>query len=267
MADRLTARVHKFDRAREAGEYGWDGNGRESRRSLRRIDFTTLNDGNCSQEALTRKVQWVSRAETKLWRMLGWGRQVKRGGKKRSRRDTWMISAIEIGPTNGMVHVHALVYGEFIAKERLEALWAQALGAPVARTWMHTVADAGAALKEVVKYVAKGAVIDTPDIGLLANTELAFRNVHRVRIRGILREVKIDEKDGAYEDLRVEDVHEIKAAACEACGCMYDWSWRRIVSQETVEVNGGYGLWRERDLSLPPEFAVGAPDWFRPPGG
>lgn len=251
MTARLLARATKHDELMATQE--WDGHGRKADRSWR---FLTLTmpipicedpDTTWSSSVLRRRIQLAMRSWSKFWRMTNWGRQVHgEEGRKRSRRDTSAIRAIEVAPSGGMVHVHALVYGEFISQAQLQAMWGKALGERLAIVDVRGLTSLEEGLKEVFKYVTKGTGDRLLPARRAAHVELAFRQVHRISMSGRIRRVKLTPWDGAHEDIRAEDVHDHKVAACEGCGTVGDWRWLGPIDPAGVRFNGGFGLFRRQ---------------------
>jgi hypothetical protein len=150
----------------------------------------------------------------------------------------------------GVVHLHVLVFGEFLHQRQLQALWGQALGvsAPVivdVRQIKGGAAGVRDAIKETLKYVVK-AEKGPRQAAHAASVELAWRSVRRLEIGGALRRVKLPETnaDGS-EDLRPEDLHGDQVAVCESCGSVGSWKWLGIVPATEVQENGGYGIARD----------------------
>ena len=247
IVDRIAARVAVHD-VLMLGE-PWDGQGSEQQRSWRLVTLTTRADADVEARftplTLRRQVRRVRKAFPRLWRSLDWGRQVRDSDtrRKRSRRDTSYVFALEVSP-QGMVHVHALVYGEYIPQGKLEAAWGAAVREH-ARVDVRTVSDpegVAGALREVLKYATKGEKGSRSQPERAAAVELAFRNVHRVGLGGAVRRVKLTELDGATEDVRGADLHNERALSCESCGVVGEWTWVGMVSRGIVAENGGFGL-------------------------
>jgi len=144
-----------------------------------------------------------------------------------------------------MVHVHALIFGEFISQRQIAIAWAHAIGES-ARVDVRAVKNTNgivSALREVLKYAVKCVKGERSDPQRAAAVELAFRNVHRIALGGAVRSVRATEGDGATDDVRQEDLHDSHNMACENCGAEGQWKWVGKVSAEVVEVNGGFGIW------------------------
>jgi hypothetical protein len=249
IADRVAARVAVHDLIMEAAP--WDGPGRSQRRSWRLVTLTTRAtpdvQSRFERRQLRRQVRRVRNAFSRFWRSLDWGRQVRIDDhrRKRSRRDTSYILALEVSP-QGMVHVHALVFGEYIDQRTLEAEWSRAVGEK-ARVDVRAVRGAdgvAGALREVLKYATKGQKGARTQADRAAAVEIAFRNVHRVALGGAVRRVHIIESAGATEDVREEDLHNRRVLSCEECGVVGEWKWVGLVSESLVIENGGFGLAR-----------------------
>ncbi len=142
-----------------------------------------------------------------------------------------------------MVHVHTLVYGEYIAQRILQAAWSRAMGEPamVYVTGLKSAQGVTDAIREVLKYATKGEKDRRTQAAHAAAVELALRNVHRTSIGGALRTIRVTEKDGATEDVRNEDLHDHHTLACETCGTQGEWRWVSVVSAIVVEELGGFG--------------------------
>lgn len=163
--------------------------------------------------------------------------------RKRSRRDTSYVFAQEVSP-RGMVHVHALVFGEYIPQRMLEAAWGHAVRsrAMVDVRMISGAHDVAAALREVLKYATKGEKGLRTQPQRAAAVELAFRNVHRLGLGGALRKVRVSPADGATDDVTPTDLVDDRSLSCEACGVVGEWKWVGIVSGGVVEDIGGFGL-------------------------
>jgi hypothetical protein len=145
-----------------------------------------------------------------------------------------------------MVHIHALVFGEYVDQRILKAEWSRAVGEK-ARVHVRAVRGADGvadALREVLKYATKGEKGARTHADHAAAVEIAFRNVHRVALGGAVRRVRIVESAGATEDVRDEDLHDRRVLSCEECGVVGEWKWIGIVSEALVIENGGFGLLR-----------------------
>jgi hypothetical protein len=71
--------------------------------------------------------------------------------------------------------------------------------------------------------------------------ELAFRNVHRVSLGGVLRSVQVRPSDGNTDDARPEDLRDDRSLVCELCGAAGQWDWVGSVNGSEVELLGGFG--------------------------
>jgi hypothetical protein len=226
----------------------WDGAGAAQRRSWKMVTLTARANQNVDNRfdstSLRREVRRVRRAFAPFWRSLAWGRQVRNPGfrGKRSRKDTSYIFAQEVSPS-GMVHIHALVYGEFILQRVLEAAWSHALGEKTIVD-VRTIRNVAGSLREVLKYATKGEKNSRDQAVRAAAVEVAFRNVHRVALGGAVRRVRISDSSGATEDIRTADLHNQRELACQECGVVGEWKWVGIVSEAVVNENGGFGPMR-----------------------
>jgi hypothetical protein len=142
-----------------------------------------------------------------------------------------------------MVHVHALVYGEYIPRDSLARDWSQVLGESALVDVRRVRHDGGvhAALREVLKYATKGEKGVREQPLRAAAVEFALQNVHRVGLGGAIRRVRIIDSSGATEDARPEDLHATKVAACQSCGVIGEWRWAGRVSEAIVTSNRGFG--------------------------
>lgn len=258
LAARMGQRVKLHDLVQETQE--WDGHGRQAKRSWRMVTLTTRvavgegADKTWAAPILRFRVLRARRALIPWWRRTPWGRQIHGEKGKRSRRDTSAIAAVEVG-AGGMVHLHVLVYGEFVSQEQLSRSWAKVLGVSMAIVDVRSITSMEEGLKEVLKYTVKGFQEDMPlTPQRAANLELAFRHVHRVSMLGALRRIRLEKDHAKFDDVRAEDVHDHQVAACEDCGCVGDWKWVGVADERTVKANGGYGLWRGIPPPLPAEL-------------
>lgn len=236
----------------------WDGPGRAQARSWRVVTLTSRADADVNarfdHRSLRRQVRRVRAAFSQFWRSTDWGRQVRDEGarRKRSRRDTSYIFAQEVSP-GGMVHVHALVFGEFIPQRLLEAAWARVLG-EAARVDVRAVRGpkgVADALREVLKYATKGEKGARTQPERAAAVELAFRNVHRLGLGGAVRRVKLSDADGASDDVKPTDLLDDHRLVCDGCGVVGEWKWVGVVSEGVVEEIGGFGLMRRGTEAQP----------------
>jgi hypothetical protein len=249
IADRISGRVTVHDEI--MAHEPWDGPGRAQQRGWRMVTLTARADEDVDarfdRHALRRLVARVRRAFPQFWRRTDWGRQTRdeSSRRKRSRRDTSYIFALEVSP-RGMVHVHALVYGEYISQASLTRTWSQVLGEAAlvdVRRVRHDGGVAGA-LREVLKYATKGEKGVREQPIRAAAVEFALQNVHRVGLGGAIRRIRIADSSGATEDARPEDLHATKVAACESCGVIGEWRWAGRVSEGIVSNNRGFGIVR-----------------------
>ncbi|MDQ6768656.1 MAG: hypothetical protein M3Z54_01550 [Gemmatimonadota bacterium] len=227
----------------------WDGHGKAQKRSWRLVTVTTRADPDIETrfdpDRLRRKIRRVRSAIPRFWRLTDWGRQVRDDGarKKRSRHDTSYILAEEVA-IRGMVHAHALVYGEYIHQRILEAAWSRAYGEPAMVDVRSVKGNSGVAtaLREVLKYVTKAERSGRTQARHAAAVELGFRNVHRVSLGGAIRKIKIAEGDTSAEDVKPEDLHDDHVLSCLVCGAVGRWKWICTRTAEEVDAFGGFGL-------------------------
>ena len=247
VSNRVAARVAEHDRAMETEP--WDGPGHAQRRSWRLVTLTARADADVDSRfeapALRRRVQRVRQAFPQFWRETNWGRQTRDQGasRKRARRDTSYICAVEVAP-GGMVHIHALIFGEFISQKELVRAWSRALGER-ALVDVRAVSGRGGVrdtIREVLKYATKGESGVRTQAERAAAVELAFRNVKRVTLGGTIRRVKVVPDDDGTVDVSGRDLLNDHALSCEVCGVVGEWAWAGRRSPETVEANNGFGL-------------------------
>ena len=257
LSCRLLERIRVHDLTMECEP--WDGPGRTSSwsggdlhgRSWKLVTLTSPAPRDSAlrfePEHLRTSVTHVRAAVGRWWRSTPWGRQKRdpASRRKRVRRDTSCLSALEVAP-GGMVHVHALVYGEYVPHRELSNLWGSALGLEgPAVVDIRTVdaSDPTKGIREALKYATKG--IGGKDQGTrAAAVEYAFRNVHRVSISGALRSIQGRSTRPDVEDPQGADLHASDDAVCEACGVIGSWQWDRIVSHGHVQENGSWGVLR-----------------------
>ena len=245
IADRVLARARVHDLLMEVEP--WDGPGRVQKRGWRFITLTTRALGEVEDRfdprILRQRVLEVRKAASRFWRRTPWGAQTRdlQSGRKRARRDTSYVLAVEIAP-GGMVHAHLAVYGEYVSQSQLQAVWGETLGE---KAWVDVRAVRGprgvcGALREVLKYATKGETDRRTQAVHAAAVEVAFRGVKRISIGGALRKVRIDDAAAGVDDARPEDLHDTRQLECE-CGSVGAWSWEGFVDPRTVRFNGGYG--------------------------
>ena len=218
----------------------WDGPGESSRatwgdqhgRGWKLLTLTTpaVNDREArfNPEALRTSVRRAVKAFLPFWRRTAWGRQVRDSGtrKKRARRDTSAVRVLEVAP-GGMVHVHSLVYGEYVPQADLAEAWRAALGVahPVVVDVRAIGADVARGIREALKYATKGEGSGRDQARNAAAVEYAMHNTRRVSILGALQKIQGRSEDAEAEDIRPEDVHDEFEAPCEACGVLGEWRW------------------------------------------
>ncbi len=265
VADRILERIRVHDLIMESepwdgpGEsHHWSGGDRHGRAwKLVTLTFPAVShkQARFEPEALREAVQRVRKAIMPWWRATPWGRQVRRGSRKKQvRRDTSLVYAIEIAP-GGMVHVHLLVYGEYWDQGELARTWGKALGLDgpaVADIRTVDPDDPTHGIREALKYATKAEGTRQEQAVRASAVEYALFNVHRVGIAGALRKIKGHSRDPSSEDVHAEDLHDEFEAACEACGAIGSWAWERIVSDRVIEGNGGWGLVIPPALPTPP---------------
>ena len=234
----------------------WEGPGESPRttwgdqhgRGWKLLTLTTpaVNDleARFDPEALRTAVRTAVEVFLPFWRRTAWGRQVRDSGtrKKRARRDTSAVRVLEVA-RGGMVHVHSLVYGEYVPQADLAEAWRAALGVahPVVVDVRAVGADVASGIREALKYATKGEGAGRDQARHAAAVEYAMHNTRRVSILGALQKIQ-GRSDGAEaEDVRPEDVHDEFEAPCEACGVLGEWRWIGRASGQDVTVNNGWG--------------------------
>jgi len=246
ISTRVAARVAVHDLIME--NEPWDGVGPWQRRGWKHLVLTSRaipdREGRFDPDVLRPRTRQVRAAVSPFWRLTPWGQQKRdRPHKsKRSRRDTSYIVGVEIAP-GGMVHVHMLVFGEFVPQPILQDCWSQALGEK-AHVRINAVQDCsgiGKAIRETLKYATKGEKTARDQARHAAAVEVAFRNLKRISVGGVLRTITVDEADSAHDDGKPEDVHALTDLLCLCCGAAGPWAWGGAVSPELVIANGGYG--------------------------
>ena len=249
VSERLLARIAVHDIIMQ--NEPWRGQGPKQERRWRHVIMTTRADADRERRfdpgTLRENALQVRHAVSKFWRLTPWGRQVRdASGRRRSRPDTSYIVGQEIAP-GGMVHVHMLVYGEFVRQDDLQHWWSDTIG-ETAFVWVRGVsmAEISKTIRYVLKYVTKGEKEDRDSARHAAAIELALRNIKRLSYGGAVRSVKIDPSDETDDDGRPEDLHDQTRLTCFSCGQVGNWIWDGIVRPDVIQRNGGYGLlWPE----------------------
>lgn len=254
MASRLMDRIRVHDELVRGAQ--WEGtgiprSGRIGDRHGRAWMLVTLTSPAPEDEAerwdperLSEAVDRVSKAFGDWWKATPWGQcSTVREGRK-VRRDTSYAASLEIAP-GGMVHVHALIYGEYVAQKRLAELWGEALeigGPAVLDVRAVDPEDPTAGIREALKYATKGSGDRSRQAVRAAAVECAFQNVRRVRIGGRLYHVQGESLEAGSEDVEADDVHDHHEAPCESCGLLGEWEWTVRLPPKSVDLNGGWGL-------------------------
>ena len=258
IAGRLNERIQVHDLVMESEP--WDGPGESPRttygdRHGRSWKLLTLTQPALPDEAarfhpatLRKAVRTVREAAPRFWRCTPWGRQVRDPGKraKRVRRDTSAVTATEIA-SGGMVHMHVLVYGEYVPQEILAEEWGKAIGLgrpAVVDIRSVRAGDVAGGIREVLKYATKGDGTGRVQAERAAAVEYAMANTKRVTILGALRKIQGRSEETDAEDIQADDLHDHAEAACEACGLIGGWRWGGRAPESAVAANGGWGLFR-----------------------
>jgi len=244
MLERITPalRVHDLEMEVEP----WDGPGPEKLRGWKLVTGTTpaRETDRFDPEHLKAQRKEVVRAFTKWWTTTPWGRRVRDEGKrsKRRRRDTSYIMSVEVAP-GGMVHWHALVYGEFVPQPELQERWERALGVELAVLDVRRIdGDSVSQLREVVKYVTKSQGSMTEKAAHLACIEIAFRGTRSVMMGGAIKRIRKSLGELEEEEGKATDCHDELVSACEACGSIGEWKYSGPAGRHAVEANGGFGV-------------------------
>ena len=150
-----------------------------------------------------------------------------------------------------MVHLHVLVYGEYVPQALLAEEWGRVLGLgkpAVIDIRKVNPADVAGGIREALKYATKGEGSRCDQARKAAAVEYALANTKRVSILGALRMVQGRSEAADSDDLQAEDLHDDHDAACEVCGSLGRWNWRGYTDAVAVARNGGWGF-----LQAPPE--------------
>jgi hypothetical protein len=252
--ERAETRLAVFDMTQVGQRF--EGPGAQQKLGYKLLTLTTRTpsspQGRFDPCALRERVSVMRGLFRRFWRRTDWGRQVRdlATGRKRSRRDTGFILALEIGP-GGNVHLHVLVYGEYVPQAILQDLWTEVVGEKLAIVDIRAARDRAGALRYILKYLLKGARNARPFPELAAAVEYALRRVRRVEIVGAFRTAGGARRTG--EDVSPAEVSEARNGACEACGKVGSWKWDGRVPPEHVAVFGGFGLIRPLKMDRDPD--------------
>jgi hypothetical protein len=177
----------------------------------------------------------------RFWRKTPWGRQIRDRitRRKRSRRDTGFILALEIGPS-GNIHLHVLVFGEYVPQAFLQSLWSEIVG-ELAIVHVEAARDRAGALRYVLKYLLKGSGSTKPRPQDAAAVECALQGVRRVEIGGAFR-MAAAKWSASQEDVSAAELMEAERGACGSCGTIGWWSWMGRVNRGEVARLGGFGF-------------------------
>ena len=146
-----------------------------------------------------------------------------------------------------MVHVHMLVFGEYVPQEVLAEEWGRATGQDgpgIVDVRSVNPRDIAGGIREVLKYATKGEGTQRVQARRAAAVEYAMANTKRISILGALRTIKGRSEEADSEDIQADDLHNRAEAACEWCGTLGEWKWVGQDSTRTVASNGGWGLLR-----------------------
>jgi hypothetical protein len=141
-----------------------------------------------------------------------------------------------------MVHLHVLVYGEFVPQQLLQAQWSAVVG-DLAIVNVRAVRPNKllGAIGYTLKYTLKGDSGGRPDPAHAAAVEFALKHTRRVEIGGALRYATSKQGRGrSGEDTSAADLSDARGAPCALCGTIGCWAWEGHVSPEVVAGNGGF---------------------------
>lgn len=120
------------------------------------------------------RVAEIHRCFNLLWRRT-WGKDRRAGA----------IACIEIA---SQVHIHVLVFGRYLSKFKLSALWSEITGTSCIVD-IREVRRLSGAVREVIKYIGKG-ICDESDPVRVALLAYAFQGKRRVVTKGCFYNVK-----------------------------------------------------------------------------
>ena len=140
-----------------------------------------------------------------------------------------------------MVHVHALIYGEYVPQATLQNVWTDVLGTrAIVRVQAVRGHSIPKTIRYVLKYASKGEGGAFRDPAYSAAIEIALRNVRRVELGGAIRNVRIPETDGSGDDVSTPEISTFRSV-CEACGLVGRWRWEGRLTPDMVRELGGFG--------------------------
>lgn len=245
IVERVEQRLALFDLLGSGQQ--WEGPGPEQVRGYKLLTLTTRASGDLSARfepvQLRNSVRRMRGFFREFWRASVWGRQIRDPltGSKRSRRDTAFVLALEVSP-HGMVHLHVLVYGEFVPQLLLQSQWSTVVG-DLAIVDVRAVRPDNllGAIDYTLKYTLKGDSGGRPDPARAAAVELALKHTRRVEIGGALRHATSQpDRSRSGEDTSTADLSDARGAACEVCATIGCWAWDGHLSPKQVAAFGGF---------------------------
>jgi hypothetical protein len=207
----------------------WENGKRPRRASLYLLTFTVRYDptdpSEVSVDGLRRRKALVQEAFRHAWR-----RYLKP-------RMHAAVSSLEVSP-RGAVHLHVLYHGLRPDIVAVRELWLMRLPDSPQINVRYVQNPAGA-IREVAKYVTKGASPSNPrtlrgqpgeftDPVLAARVEVAFSGRRHVECYGAWRGADSDE----------DEQEEFEGAACVKCGLVGEWDFVHLQTSELVMALG-----------------------------
>ena len=260
VVQRAEERLALFDLMQLGQAY--EGPGAPQRLSYKLLTLTVPVPHDRAQpfdpDALRDQVCMIRKAFRRFWRKTIWGRQIPDPitGRRRSRRDTAFILALEIGQ-GGNVHLHVLVYGEYVPQAHLQNLWSEVVGEQLAIVDVREARHRAGALRYCLKYLLKAAGSARPRPEHAAAVEYALRRVRRVEMGGALwGATAAGESPVSGEDVSGADLTEAERGACASCGKSGSWSWKGRADPSEVAALGGFSL-RRLEAHEPPVAGSG----------
>ncbi len=193
LRERLGAQVQRC--LRGIGGALWEGDGRPPWRRSRRLALMTVSmrvraDVEPTPQILAERVERMLWVGSRFWYRTPWGSrqdvQVSGLRRQRQRRDTFALRALEVGQAHGMVHLHYLLYGEYVPQAELRELLADVAGVGIADVGVDIRAiPQRAGVRYVVSYLSKGTGALTP--ARRAAFEVALYRRRRVEKLGAIR--------------------------------------------------------------------------------
>lgn len=166
----------------------------------------TLYDPNIAQHI---RDSW--KALNQLLVML-WGERWQKSGRG------W-IGGFEFGEGGRKLHLHLMVYCEFIDQKKWSQAWQEASGFPV--VWIRAVRGVKKGVKEVLKYATKLTDLSPADTALVHSV---IKGIRRVRAGGVFYNAPEPEKlenqlckvcKSRINDMQCEEFHKVLAREAE----------------------------------------------------